>query len=333
METTIPVLRRSAIVKQRDDAWVVHYLASEITLEGRAASLFGRMLPHLDGSTEIGDIAARIQAPPSDLRSLAQRLAATGVISLERPEGESSGMSGERFYELHRRYCAHWLAPVYRHRLWSAITSGEATRAQVLGFAFEKYHYIEGAYEHMAVAAANATPEMMPHLARHFIEEYRHGDIYRRGLQTLFQDEVILTSQPLPSTRALLNFLAESAGRTSFGYYAGNEVLQMTENASEPEAQGAIDSFYDAMRRHYPETGGLIDAFIAHTNADQKLGHEDVFLQMCRSIPPLSRAEVRDALNIARSMAEHLGCFLDGIEHHYARFPEIPRLAGTLLSQ
>ena len=57
----------------------------------------------------------------------------------------------------------------------------------------------------MAIAAANATPEMMPHLARHFIEEYVHGDIYRSGLRSLFRDEVILASQPLPSTRALVN--------------------------------------------------------------------------------------------------------------------------------
>ena len=60
----------------------------------------------------------------------------------------------------------------------------------MIGFAFEKYHYIEGAYEHMAIAAANATPEMMPHLARHFIEEYTHGDIYRKGLRSLFPDDV-----------------------------------------------------------------------------------------------------------------------------------------------
>jgi len=37
----------------------------------------------------------------------------------------------------------YWLTAVYEHPLWEKITSGRATRAQVLGFAFEKYHYIE----------------------------------------------------------------------------------------------------------------------------------------------------------------------------------------------
>ena len=62
------------------------------------------------------------------------------------------------------------------------------------------------------IAAANATPEMMPHLARHFIEEYNHGDIYRKGLRSLFPDDVVLRAQPLPSTRALVNFLSEIGG-------------------------------------------------------------------------------------------------------------------------
>jgi pyrroloquinoline quinone (PQQ) biosynthesis protein C len=227
----------------------------------------------------------------------------------------------------------HWLQPIYDHPFWERVVTGKASRAQVLGFAFEKYHYIEGAFEHMAVAAANATPEMMPHLARHFIEEWNHGDIYRKGLRSLFPDDVVLRAQPLPSTRALVNFLSESAARNSFGYYAGNELLQMTENTGDDQDAGSINEFYDAMRKHYPYTNKVIDSFIAHTAADQKLGHENVFLEMCQSIPPLTQAQVDDALNIVRSMAEHLYLFMDGIDTFYARFPAIPRLPSDLLSE
>ena len=51
--------------------------------------------------------------------------------------------------------------------------------------------------------------------------------------------------------------------------------------------------FYAAMKKHYPWTERLIASFIAHTHADQKLGHEDAFLLMCQSVPPLTRREVR----------------------------------------
>jgi pyrroloquinoline quinone (PQQ) biosynthesis protein C len=333
METQLPVLKRTAkVVQHAGDDVAIQYLGQEVRLAGIAAELFGKMLPFLDGTTGIGHIAERISEPTARLVSLTKQLGQAGVLSFN-DAAEGQRMTGEQFYELHRSYVNHWLQPIYDHPFWQKVVTGKASRAQVLGFAFEKYHYIEGAFEHMAIAAANATPEMMPHLARHFIEEYNHGDIYRKGLRSLFPDDLVLRSQPLPSTRALVNFLSESAARNSFGYYAGNELLQMTENTGDEGASDSIDDFYGSMRKHYPYTDKVIDSFIAHTNADQKLGHENVFLEMCQSIPPLTRAEVDDALNIVRSMAEHLYLFMDGIDTFYDRFPTMPRAPSDLLSE
>ena len=87
------------------------------------------------------------------------------------------------------------------------------------------------------------------------------------------------------------------------------------------------------MRKHYPYTDKLIDSFIAHTKADQKLGHEDAFLLMCKSVPPLTRREVNDALNVAKNMAEHLLLFMDGIDTFYGRFATVPRLPCDPLSE
>jgi pyrroloquinoline quinone (PQQ) biosynthesis protein C len=334
MQTQLPVLKRTAkVVRRGADKVAIEYLGQEVMLDGVAAKLFDKMLPYLDGNTGIGGIAERIAEPPKRVQSLSEQLGKTGVLAFKDAADDGARMTGEQFYEIHRAYVNNWLQPIYDHPFWDRVVSGKASRAQVLGFAFEKYHYIEGAYEHMAIAAANSTPEMMPHLARHFIEEYNHGDIYRKGLRSLFPDDTVLRAQPLPSTRALVNFLSEAAAKNSFGYYAGNELLQMTENTGDDKDSNSINDFYDAMRKHYPYTDKIIDAFIAHTNADQKLGHENVFLEMCQSIPPLTRTEVDDALNIVRSMAEHLYLFMDGIDTFYARFPTVPRLPSDLLSE
>jgi pyrroloquinoline quinone (PQQ) biosynthesis protein C len=328
----MPLLKRSAKISQLQDRLIIQYLQDEITLEGHSATLFGRMLPHLDGTHRLGTIAEQLSEQLSHVQSLTASLSRAGVLALVAGERDPQALSGLEFYQLHRKYSEHWLRPIYEHPLWEMIVTGRASRDQVLGFAFEKYHYIEGAYEHMAIAAANATPEMMPHLARHFIEEFSHGDIYRRGLRSLFRDQVVLDSPPLPSTRALINFLSESAARSSFAYYAGNELLQMTENTVDSAASLSVDAFYEAMRRHWPDTGELIASFIAHTNADQKLGHESVFKEMCASVPPLSRREVKDALNTVRSMAEHLMLFMDGIQVAYGRLTAAPRIPDDLLS-
>ena len=263
---------------------------------------------------------------------LLEELQRAGVVAFASDGAADGTMTGLEFHALHHELCSVWLEPVYRHPLWEAIVEGKASRAQVIGFAFEKYHYIEAAFEHMGTAAANASPEMMPHLARHFIEEYTHGDIYRKGLRSLFPDDVILRSQPLPSTRALVNYLSETAGRNSFSYYSGNELLQITENTGEGAGK-AVDDFYAAMRQHYPWSDRLIDSFIAHTKADQNLGHSDAFLLMCQSVPPLTPREVNDALNVARNMAEHLLLFMDGIDTFYGKFPTVPRLPCDVLSE
>ena len=328
----LPLLRRGAQVEHGDGRVAIRRLGEEVTLEGKAARLFQKAEPYLDGKTPVAAAAAKLGETPSQLGALLGQLEKTGVVVFRSNQDDRTLMTGLDFHKLHRERCNVWLEPVYAHPFWERVVTGKASRAQVLGFAFEKYHYIEAAFEHMGIAAANATPEMMPHLARHFIEEYTHGDIYRKGLQSLFPDDVILRSQPLPSTRALVNYLSESAQRGSFAYYSGNELLQMTENEDQG-AGGAVNEFYAAMRKHYPYTERVINAFIAHTRADQNLGHANAFLQMCQSVPPLTMREVNDALNVARNMAEHLLLFMDGIDTFYANFATVPRMPCDLLSE
>ena len=328
----LPLLRRTATVAASNGQVVIRHLHDEVRLEGIAAHLFNTISPDLAGTTGIEAIAAKLSEKPERVRALLEQLENAGVLAFQ-SGSDNVLMSGMDFYKLHHENCDAWLEDVYRHPFWEKVVTGRATRAQVIGFAFEKYHYIEAAFEHMGTAAANATPEMMPHLARHFIEEYTHGDIYRKGLRSLFPDDVILRSQPLPSTRALVNYLNETAQRNSFAYYSGNELLQMTENTGDEKAGGAVNEFYEAMRKHYPYTDRLIDSFVAHTRADQALEHENAFLLMCKSVPPLTRREVNDALNVAKNMAEHLMLFMDGIDTFYEKFPTVPRLPCDLLSE
>jgi pyrroloquinoline quinone (PQQ) biosynthesis protein C len=324
-------LKRGARIAHVGGESVVAHLGFEYRLDTTGSRLLRKMQPWLDGHHGSEAIAALTGEPLPAVEQLALALHHNGLLSLRRPEEQERLMSGADFHHYHRKYAEYWLQPVYQHPFWKKVVDGTATRAQVLGFAFEKYHYIEAAHEHMGVAAANASPHMMRHLARHFIEEYRHGDIYRRGLQSLFADEVILEAAPLPSTRALVNFLSEAAATHSFGYYAANEVLQMTENtdADAPD-HDAVQTFYEAMRRHYPYTDKLIESFIVHTRLDQSLGHDNVFAEMCRDVPPMTAREVEAVMNLTREVTERLMVFMDGIDRFYAAFPQVPRRVHAL---
>jgi pyrroloquinoline quinone (PQQ) biosynthesis protein C len=320
-------LKRSARLDFARHEAIVTHLGYEYRFSTAASGVLRKMHPWLLRGADAAGMAADIGVPVAVVEQLALALKNHGVVALHQPGADEPAMDGEAFYHYHRRHAEHWLQPVYEHPFWLKVVEGRASRAQVLGFAFEKYHYIEAAHEHMGIAAANSRPELARHLARHFIEEYRHGDIYRRGLHSLYADEVVLAAPPLPTTRALVNFLNEAAATDSFGYYAANEVLQMTENADEGgAADDAVQTFYDGMRRHYPYTDKLIESFIVHTKLDQSLGHENVFAQMCRDMPPLNMREVSAVMNLTRGVAERLLAFMDGIDRFYEAFPEVPRL-------
>lgn len=330
----MPVLKRSAALRQLPkDLLEVDYLGHTYTLQGKMASLLANIAHLLGGDKDIAAIASLSKADRHEVSALVNALNKYDLVSWARDPLEL--MSGPEFYKYHRRYCRHWLREIYDHPFWDKVVSGTATDAQVIGFAFEKYHYIEGAHEHMGIAAANASREMMPHLARHFAEEYTHGDIYRRGLAALFDDSVVLNSQPLPSTRALVNFLNEAAASDSLAYYAANEFLQMTENDEDAagKGSGAVSEFYKKMIENYPYTKPLVDSFIQHTALDQKLGHEGAFSEMCQDVPPLTREQVGEIMDTTRSVVDVLKLFMDGIDVFYEEFPEMPRMPATLLSE
>src|SRR4051812_29698691 len=112
MQTQLPVLKRTAkVVKRTNEKLAIEYMGQEVTLEGAAAQLFEKMLPYLDGATGVGGIAERIAESPKRIQSLSQKLGQTGVIAFNDDNGER--MTGEQFYEVHRKYVNHWLQPIY----------------------------------------------------------------------------------------------------------------------------------------------------------------------------------------------------------------------------
>jgi len=327
-----PVWKRTNRSERCDDVFVVRRHKTELRLRGDTGRLVERLASALDGSRSLSALAGEAQVPKTELGRVLSCLVKYGIVAFTDVPGSvnTASMTGEEFHRLHREYCAEWLQPVYAHPFWEKVVTGVASRAQLVGFAFEKYHYIEAAHEHMAIAVANSSPQLMPHLARHFIEEYQHGDIYRAGLRSVASDDAILRSTPLPSTRALVNFLNESAARNSFSYYAGNELLQATENDDDERDAQSVNEFYAAIRRNYPWAARLVKSFEDHTRLDQQLGHKDVFLEMCRAMPVLAPQQVDDALRTTKLMAEHLLLFMEGIDSFYEFQPEVPRVARGL---
>ena len=273
----------------------------------------------INGVDNYRDLENYLDSTGSDLKGSLEQLGfINSATAAEIKEAEEIGIDTMAFYEKHKAYAMQVLQPVFDHGIWDKLIDSNASRSLIIGFALEKYHYIEAAHEHMAYAAAYASPTMMPHLARHFIEEYTHGDIYKYGLSKFFSAEQIENSVPLPSTRSLVNALNEFSMADSFCYYAANEVLQLTENVDDND-EAEVGEFYEIMLKNHPWTEPLIKSFRAHTALDQSLGHEDSFKKMCASMGTISLNQANTAINFTSRIAEHLAIFLDGIDFFYSR--------------
>ncbi len=96
---TMPLLRRSAKVSKNNGSVAIQYLTDEIVLDGAAATLFSKMLPHLDGKTRLDRLAEQIAEPTQRVQALSKKLAATGVLTFADPSEKT--MTGPEFYELH----------------------------------------------------------------------------------------------------------------------------------------------------------------------------------------------------------------------------------------
>jgi pyrroloquinoline quinone (PQQ) biosynthesis protein C len=318
-----------AVERVEDTVLLLTYLGKGLRVTLRSSALAEPILSALALGHELpGDVAG---AAGAVLERLEPVLKAHHLLAVDARDLEGAVFDGEWLYRVHREHAAYWLDRVYDHPFWSLVGSGQASFSQILGFALEKYHYIEAAHEHMAYAASSDfSAALQPHLARHFLEEYTHGNIYRRGLAHFFPDEAIITSIPLPTTRALVNYLNELAHGDTFAYYAANEVLQMTENGDGSDGPAELDRL---MLQHYPESKPLVEAFNAHTRLDQGLEHQDAFLLMCKDQPALTARAVRGALAAAERIAEYLTLFLDGIQRHYAAPPHGLTFRASIASE
>src|ERR1700735_5661321 len=138
LSTDLPFLKRSAKVSRENGHVTIRHLLDELPLEGPAANPSAKVAAQLDGLTPIETLAAKVSEKPARIRALLEPLGKVGVVSFLSAKDDGALMAGVDFHALHRERALYWLDPVYRHPFWERVVTGKATRAQVLGFAFEK---------------------------------------------------------------------------------------------------------------------------------------------------------------------------------------------------
>jgi pyrroloquinoline quinone (PQQ) biosynthesis protein C len=303
-------IRRSAgDLIAEDDACVLRF-------HGESADLVEQLVPLLTGNSALSEIAERSGVSGRSSAEHLEQFRLDGM--LVDAEAIVAADTCDRALASVRELSVFWNRSIRQHPFPTRLFSGKATREEVLGWAMEFYYFIRGANSYMArgVAVVDGETETLRPLWDHYVEESDHDEIFRRGLlDSGISEPMIRTRQPIPSTRALVDYLWEIGASDPMLYAATFAVMQPL---GEPPSREQILEKYAAMRTHYPFASGVFDAFERHDVIDADLGHCELLLDpVLRRRWPLSLHERRRLQTVIRETAEHFIWFMEGIQRRY----------------
>ncbi len=231
-------------------------------------------------------------------------------------EGKNEVISGEEF---HKRYFSpamdHWLDRAFSHPSWERLMQGQESKNVFIGWLFELFHYTKNANKHMPLAVAYCKHKSTKtQLAVHYKEEWNHYHFFRKCLEELgFTREEVESSNPLPMTDEMANFMREAARTDFVAYAACSAVLEGTTTDNK-----TYDNFYKVMQQKYDIPAAAIKPIYDHLELDQKYGHADLFAEVCSSIGDITNERAEGVMTYARMMSEHIYAWTANIVKYYS---------------
>ncbi|MDP9360093.1 MAG: hypothetical protein M3P29_01440 [Acidobacteriota bacterium] len=289
---------------------------SDYAFAGEQAEVLLHVLPRIDGSQRVGELARAAGIEESQLIGVLSMLAADGIIVDAAAVFEAT--DPEEYMEA---FCAigdFWALNIFDQPFWHLMRSGGATRDIIVGWGIQFYHRVRGANIHNKIAAEGAAvPEIREWLTRHYWEEHDHAPIFLRGLVRDGLPEVEATERPpLPATRRLIDHSIRLAGTDQISYSSLDALQQSPRHGQTPEL---INDQFDRMVAFYPFAEGTLNAFRQHTMIDIDLNHSEIVLEKIvrRFGPPAPEQTIR-MLVATREIVENFHAFFDGILRHFS---------------
>jgi pyrroloquinoline quinone (PQQ) biosynthesis protein C len=315
-DVSIPLLSPHARVVGTREAVSVVTPFADYRYTGRGGEILGQIVYRLDGSATLGEIRARIQASPEQFAAVLRPLFTDQVLVDLAPAVHAS--TPEEYLNRYFAICDAWAALIFDLEFWTAVVSGDAPRAVILGWGIEFYHRVIGSNEHNSVAVNYcADPVARAWLDDHFIEEVEHGEMFLGGLERCGVDATaVRNASPLPSTQGLVTALSMLAMANTWAFLGCYGVMHSPRGG---HTASAIHAQFDRLDRLYPFAKDMLDQFRQHELIDVELGHEELILErMCaRDGVPDARNAVRPIL-AAKGMVQAFVGFFDGIYAHYS---------------
>ena len=224
-------------------------------------------------------------------------------------------LAPERFVSLCRSFFPLWKEKLVSHPLWALLASGEASQAQFIGWLVENFHFIEGIHDRLAVAISECDdPAVRSLLMEHYSEEHDHSIYFMASLNSLGYDPpTVLSTRPLPGTRAVLNFMRQCGRRDSLQYGVCTAFFEASGGTRE-----AAEQFYTLLMKPYiGEKVEAIDPLVEHVALDNACGHDSFIDDFVNQIGPISLARASAAISSCALLVETLYLWTTDIMRAY----------------
>ncbi len=331
-----PKILPSATLTQQNDAVELVIGEQNYTFKGPSAETLQQSYSSLDGMNTIDEIVANTAADKTVLYALLDYLSNENlVIDIQAPQ--TQGLSGRQLVNIILKEAVFWRQHIHAQPCWQQMSKGQLSDRQILGWGIEFYHYVEAANEYMAsgVAFCRESIDIRQKLARQYADEADHGIIFLNGLVADgLKGEHLMVAPPLPSTRALINFLIEASIDSTLVYSVVFALMQ-----SDGEKMNATDltDYYYGLGKTYPKAKGMFDAFLKHALIDAQLAHQtSLFEDIYATDEIMSVREANSVVDTVRTLKNYFILFYEGMFNYYAeedsQLPRRPSRVTDLLS-
>jgi pyrroloquinoline quinone (PQQ) biosynthesis protein C len=317
-----PVLAARVSVEVSDAGVVLEGSLRRRRMTGPLGEAFLRMRPLLDGTHSVSSICEALsdEYEPDDITTLVAQL--YGENFIREADEQRPGVSGLEFYAVLRDWIVEQaLTNIDRSAYVTEMQAGRWTKTLFAGFALELYHFFKSVFDHAAVAIETAPNMRIKQTWVRFLhEEHAHPKMMAECAHAVgVPMELVLQSQPIPSTQARISHLINLARVEPLAYAAVVAFIESTGgNAAVPEHGKPSDPFIEHLRATYslPET--YLTNLLKHRTENVVGVHSELGAEVFSTISFIDKdAQRRIIRATARSMDVELQ-FMNGLFRYYS---------------
>lgn len=237
--------------------------------------------------------------------------------SLLRNEDSSAKCeSGQELYAFFREILPDWMREAFSSEYWNIMLSGKGSKQLYIGYLLELYHYTKNANRHMPLVVANCPGELKSVkklLAMHYFEEWNHYDFFSDALLAMgIPKHEVESSEPLPSTLKMSNFMRQAARAGTLPYAICSAILEGT-----TEDSGSYGEYFRKIASLYNIPDEAIQPLFDHLALDAHYDHKSLFEDVCKEFSVISKRDAEEALFFGRQMIDHIYLWTEHIHQYY----------------